>query len=154
MLLPDAPGRIVVRTSAELRGCTYFPPGENSSGLSLVRSARAGDPGDDHANRAKIPNSDRTLTAGICARSLEKRNCCRRSCPAGPNNSLGVALRLAYGNGESTFIHGTSAPDSVGLRVSLGWYAHERRGIFRRYLHQVKTGRWLGIINPAGEICD
>ncbi|VEC53826.1 L,D-transpeptidase YnhG [Klebsiella aerogenes] len=43
--------------------------------------------------------------------------------PAGPNNPLGrYALRLAYGNGEY-LIHGTNAPDSVGLRVQLGLYA-------------------------------
>lgn len=68
----------------------------------------------------KIPNPTWTPTAGIRQRSLERGIKLPPVVPAGPNNPLGrYALRLAHGNGEY-LIHGTSAPDSVGLRVSSG----------------------------------
>ncbi|UMX58529.1 L,D-transpeptidase family protein [Escherichia coli] len=68
----------------------------------------------------KIPNPTWTPTAGIRQRSLERGIKLPPVVPAGPNNPLDrYALRLAHGNGEY-LIHGTSAPDSVGLRVSSG----------------------------------
>jgi L,D-transpeptidase YnhG len=63
----------------------------------------------------KIPNPP-GRHAGIRARSLEQGIKLPPVVPAGPNNPLGrFALRLGVGNGEY-LIHGTSAPDSVGLR--------------------------------------
>jgi L,D-transpeptidase YnhG len=67
----------------------------------------------------KIPNPTWTPTPGIRARSLAQ-GIKLPVVPAGPNNPLGrFALRLGVGHGEY-LIHGTSAPDSVGLRVSSG----------------------------------
>ena len=66
--------------------------------------------------------------------------------PAGPNNPLGrYALRLAYGNGEY-LIHGTSAPDSVGLRVSSGCMRMNAADI-QALFNQVKSGTPVRIIN-------
>ncbi|STX08270.1 L,D-transpeptidase YnhG [Klebsiella pneumoniae] len=66
--------------------------------------------------------------------------------PAGPNNPLGrYALRLAYGNGEY-LIHGTNAPDSVGLRVSSGCMRMNADDI-KALFSQVKTGTPVRIIN-------
>lgn len=66
--------------------------------------------------------------------------------PAGPNNPLGrFALRLGIGNGEY-LIHGTSAPDSVGLRVSSGCMrmnAPDIKALFER----VRVGTRVQIIN-------
>lgn len=66
--------------------------------------------------------------------------------PAGPYNPLGrYALRLAYGNGEY-LIHGTNAPDSVGLRVSSGCMRMNADDI-KALFNQVKTGTPVRIIN-------
>lgn len=66
--------------------------------------------------------------------------------PAGPNNPLGrFALRLAHGNGEY-LIHGTSAPDSVGLRVSSGCIRMNAPDI-KALFAQVRTGTPVRVIN-------
>ncbi len=66
--------------------------------------------------------------------------------PAGPNNPLGrYALRLAHGNGEY-LIHGTSAPDSVGLRVSSGCIRMNAPDI-KALFAQVRTGTPVKVIN-------
>ncbi len=119
MLLPDVPRghcRQPRRTAAVL-----LPAGrESGAGLSAGHwPVRSGNAGDDHPRGAEILTL-RTPTAGIRARSLEKGVTLPAVVPAGPNNPTGrYALRLAYGNGEY-LIHGTNAPDSVGLRVSSG----------------------------------
>jgi L,D-transpeptidase YnhG len=93
----------------------------------------------------KIPNPTWTPTAGIRARSLEKGIKLPPVVPAGPNNPLGrYALRLAYGNGE--YLHGTSAPDSVGLRVSSGCMRMNAADI-QALFNQVKSGTPVRIIN-------
>lgn len=72
--------------------------------------------------------------------------------PAGPNNPLGrYALRLAYGNGEY-LIHGTNAPDSVGLRVSSGCMRMNADDI-KALFSQVKTGTPVRDYQSAGEVC-
>lgn len=121
LLLPDVPREGIVVNLAELR-LYYFPPGENivqvyPIGIGLqgletpIMTTRIGQ---------KIPNPTWTPTVGIRQRSLERGIKLPPVVPAGPNNPLGrYAMRLAYGNGEY-LIHGTSAPDSVGLRVSSG----------------------------------
>ncbi|HCS3604988.1 TPA: L,D-transpeptidase LdtE, partial [Shigella flexneri] len=121
LLLPDAPRQGIIVNLAELR-LYYYPPGENivqvyPIGIGLqgletpVMETRVGQ---------KIPNPTWTPTAGIRQRSLERGIKLLPVVPAGPNNPLGrYALRFAHGNGEY-LIHGTSAPDSVGLRVSSG----------------------------------
>ena len=66
--------------------------------------------------------------------------------PAGPNNPLGrYALRLAHGNGEY-LIHGTSAPDSVGLRVSSGCIRMNAPDI-KALFSSVRTGTPVKVIN-------
>ena len=66
--------------------------------------------------------------------------------PAGPNNPLGrFALRLGIGNGEY-LIHGTSAPDSVGLRVSSGCMRMNAPDI-KALFEQVRVGTPVQIIN-------
>ena len=66
--------------------------------------------------------------------------------PAGPNNPLGrYALRLGIGNGEY-LIHGTSAPDSVGLRVSSGCMRMNAPDI-KALFEQVRVGTRVQIIN-------
>ena len=66
--------------------------------------------------------------------------------PAGPNNPLGrFALRLGVGNGEY-LIHGTSAPDSVGLRVSSGCMRMNAPDI-KALFEQVRVGTRVQIIN-------
>ncbi len=119
MLLPDVPREGIVINLAELR-LYYFPPGENQ--VQVYPLALAGSVWKRRRSRpptsGRIPNPTWTPTAGIRARSLEKGVTLPAVVPAGPNDPLGrYALRLAYGNGEY-LIHGTNAPDSVGLRVS------------------------------------
>ena len=55
------------------------------------------------------------------------------------------ALRLAHGNGEY-LIHGTSAPDSVGLRVSSGCIRMNAPDI-KALFAQVRTGTPVRVIN-------
>ncbi|VTP67220.1 Probable L,D-transpeptidase YnhG precursor [Leclercia adecarboxylata] len=94
----------------------------------------------------KIPNPTWTPTAGIRARSLEKGIKLPPVVPAGPNNPLGrFALRLGVGNGEY-LIHGTSAPDSVGLRVSSGCMRMNAPDI-KALFAQTSVGTRVQIIN-------
>ncbi|KFC11278.1 L,D-transpeptidase [Trabulsiella guamensis ATCC 49490] len=147
LLLPDVPREGIVVNLAELR-LYYFPPGENKVqvypiGIGLqgletpVMETRVGQ---------KIPNPTWTPTVGIRKRSLERGITLPPVVPAGPNNPLGrFALRLAYGHGEY-LIHGTNAPDSVGLRVSSGCIrmnAPDIQALFAR----VKSGTPVKIIN-------
>jgi L,D-transpeptidase YnhG len=132
---------------AELR-LYYFPPGENivqvfPIGIGLqgletpVMETRVGQ---------KIPNPTWTPTPGIRKRSLERGITLPPVVPAGPNNPLGrFALRLAHGNGEY-LIHGTSAPDSVGLRVSSGCIRMNAPDI-KALFAQVRTGTPVRVIN-------
>ena len=94
----------------------------------------------------KIPNPTWTPTAGIRQRSLERGIKLPPVVPAGPNNPLGrYALRLAHGNGEY-LIHGTSAPDSVGLRVSSGCIRMNAPDI-KALFSSVRTGTPVKVIN-------
>ncbi|WP_227673978.1 L,D-transpeptidase family protein [Klebsiella sp. WP8-S18-ESBL-06] len=62
------------------------------------------------------------------------------------HNPLGLyALRLAYGNGEY-LIHGTNAPDSVGLRVSSGCIRMNAPDI-KALFAQVRSGTPVRVIN-------
>ena len=147
MLLPDVPREGIVVNLAELR-LYYFPPGENivqvfPIGIGLqgletpVMETRVGQ---------KIPNPTWTPTPGIRKRSLERGITLPPVVPAGPNNPLGrFALRLAHGNGEY-LIHGTSAPDSVGLRVSSGCIRMNAPDI-KALFAQVRTGTPVRVIN-------
>ncbi|EJF31545.1 MULTISPECIES: L,D-transpeptidase family protein [Enterobacteriaceae] len=147
LLLPDVPREGIVVNLAELR-LYYFPPGQNivqvyPIGIGLqgletpLMTTRIGQ---------KIPNPTWTPTAGIRQRSLEKGIKLPPVVPAGPNNPLGrFAMRLAYGNGEY-LIHGTSAPDSVGLRVSSGCIRMNAPDI-KALFEQTKTGTTVRVIN-------
>jgi L,D-transpeptidase YnhG len=131
---------------AELR-LYYFPPGKTLFRFSAGHwAAGAGNAGDDHAVSQKIPNPTWTPTPGIRARSLEQGIKLPPVVPAGPNNPLGrFALRLGVGNGEY-LIHGTSAPDSVGLRVSSGCMRMNAPDI-KALFEQVRVGTRVQIIN-------
>lgn len=147
LLLPDVPREGIVVNLAELR-LYYFPPGQNivqvyPIGIGLqgletpLMTTRIGQ---------KIPNPTWTPTAGIRQRSLEKGIKLPPVVPAGPNNPLGrFAMRLAYGNGEY-LIHGTSAPDSVGLRVSSGCIRMNAPDI-KALFEQARTGTPVRVIN-------
>lgn len=144
MLLPDVPREGIVVNLAELR-LYYFPPGENLVQVYPLGIGQLGLETPEMTTRVgqKILTL-RTPTAGIRARSLEKGVTLPAVVPAGPNNPPGrYALRLAYGNGEY-LIHGTNAPDSVGLRVSSGCMrmnADDIKALFSR----VKPGRRYGL---------
>ena len=147
MLLPDVPREGIVVNLAELR-LYYFPPGENQVQVYPLGIGQQGLETPEMTTRIgqKIPNPTWTPTAGIRARSLEKGIKLPPVVPAGPNNPLGrYALRLAYGNGEY-LIHGTSAPDSVGLRVSSGCMRMNAADI-QALFSQVKTGTPVRVIN-------
>ncbi|EJM8742369.1 L,D-transpeptidase LdtE [Escherichia coli] len=147
LLLPDAPRQGIIVNLAELR-LYYYPPGENivqvyPIGIGLqgletpVMETRVGQ---------KIPNPTWTPTAGIRQRSLERGIKLPPVVPAGPNNPLGrYALRLAHGNGEY-LIHGTSAPGSVGLRVSSGCIRMNAPDI-KALFSSVRTGTPVKVIN-------
>ncbi|CAI9390829.1 MULTISPECIES: L,D-transpeptidase LdtE [Citrobacter] len=147
LLLPDAPREGIIVNLAELR-LYYYPPGENivqvyPIGIGLqgletpVMETRVGQ---------KIPNPTWTPTAGIRKRSLERGVTLPPVVPAGPNNPLGLfALRLAHGNGEY-LIHGTSQPDSVGLRVSSGCIRMNAPDI-KALFTQVRPGTPVKVIN-------
>ncbi|MDN8600081.1 L,D-transpeptidase LdtE [Citrobacter enshiensis] len=147
LLLPDAPREGIIVNLAELR-LYYYPPGENlvqvfPIGIGLqgletpVMETRVGQ---------KIPNPTWTPTPGIRKRSLERGVTLPPVVPAGPNNPLGrYALRLAHGHGEY-LIHGTSAPDSVGLRVSSGCIRMNAPDI-KALFAQVRTGTPVKVIN-------
>lgn len=147
MLLPDVPREGIVVNLAELR-LYYFPPGQNQVQVYPLGIGQQGLETLEMTTRVgqKIPNPTWTPTAGIRARSLEKGIKLPPVVPAGPNNPLGrYALRLAYGNGEY-LIHGTSAPDSVGLRVSSGCMRMNAADI-QALFSQVKTGTPVRVIN-------
>lgn len=147
MLLPDVPREGIVVNLAELR-LYYFPPGVNQVQVYPLGIGQQGLETPEMTTRIgqKIPNPTWTPTAGIRARSLEKGIKLPPVVPAGPNNPLGrYALRLAYGNGEY-LIHGTSAPDSVGLRVSSGCMRMNAADIHSLF-NQVKSGTPVRIIN-------
>lgn len=147
MLLPDTPREGIVVNLAELR-LYYFPPGENIVQVFPLGIGQLGleTPVTTTRVSQKIPNPTWTPTPGIRARSLEQGIKLHPVVPAGPNNPLGrFALRLGVGNGEY-LIHGTSAPDSVGLRVSSGCMRMNAPDI-KALFEQVRVGTRVQIIN-------
>ncbi|ELW9467590.1 L,D-transpeptidase LdtE [Enterobacter asburiae] len=147
MLLPDTPREGIVVNLAELR-LYYFPPGENIVQVFPLGIGQLGleTPVTTTRVSQKIPNPTWTPTPGIRARSLEQGIKLPPVVPAGPNNPLGrFALRLGVGNGEY-LIHGTSAPDSVGLRVSSGCMRMKAPDI-KALFEQVRVGTRVQIIN-------
>ncbi|HCT3169916.1 TPA: L,D-transpeptidase family protein [Enterobacter asburiae] len=147
MLLPDTPREGIVVNLAELR-LYYFPPGENIVQVFPLGIGQLGleTPVTTTRVSQKIPNPTWTPTPGIRARSLEQGIKLPPVVPAGPNNPLGrFALRLGVGNGEY-LIHGTSAPDSVGLRVSSGCMRMNAPDI-KSLFEQVRVGTRVQIIN-------
>ena len=121
LILPDTPREGIVVNLAELR-LYYYPPGKDMVQVYPIGIGQVGLETPVMVTRIsqKIPNPTWTPPAGIRARSLAKGIELPKVVPAGPGNPLGrYAMRLAKGNGEY-LIHGTSAPDSVGLRVSSG----------------------------------
>lgn len=147
MLLPDTPREGIVVNLAELR-LYYFPPGENRVQVYPLGIGQLGleTPVTTTRVSQKIPNPTWTPTAGIRARSLAQGIKLPPVVPAGPNNPLGrFALRLGVGNGEY-LIHGTSAPDSVGLRVSSGCMRMNAPDI-KALFSQVRVGTRVQIIN-------
>ncbi|MDU3920650.1 MAG: L,D-transpeptidase family protein [Klebsiella pneumoniae] len=147
MLLPDTPREGIVVNLAELR-LYYFPPGENIVQVFPLGIGQLGleTPVTTTRVSQKIPNPTWTPTPGIRARSLDQGIKLPPVVPAGPNNPLGgFALRLGVGNGEY-LIHGTSAPDSVGLRVSSGCMRMNAPDI-KALFEQVRVGARVQIIN-------
>ncbi|MGP8848870.1 L,D-transpeptidase LdtE [Enterobacter asburiae] len=147
MLLPDTPREGIVVNLAELR-LYYFPPGENIVQVFPLGIGQLGleTPVTTTRVSQKIPNPTWTPTPGIRARSLEQGIKLPPVVPAGPNNPLGrFALRLGVGNGEY-LIHGSSAPDSVGLRVSSGCMRMNAPDI-KALFEQVRVGTRVQIIN-------
>lgn len=147
MLLPDTPREGIVVNLAELR-LYYFPPGQNIVQVFPLGIGQLGleTPVTTTRVSQKIPNPTWTPTPGIRARSLEQGIKLPPVVPAGPNNPLGrFALRLGVGNGEY-LIHGTSAPDSVGLRVSSGCMRMNGPDI-KALFEQVRVGTRVQIIN-------
>ncbi|WP_368746776.1 L,D-transpeptidase LdtE [Enterobacter cancerogenus] len=147
MLLPDTPREGIVVNLAELR-LYYFPPDENRVEVYPLGIGQLGleTPVSTTRVSQKIPNPTWTPTAGIRARSLAQGIKLPPVVPAGPNNPLGrFALRLGIGNGEY-LIHGTSAPDSVGLRVSSGCMRMNAPDI-KALFEQVRVGTRVQIIN-------
>ncbi|MFJ5852310.1 L,D-transpeptidase family protein [Enterobacter cancerogenus] len=147
MLLPDTPREGIVVNLAELR-LYYFPPDENRVEVYPLGIGQLGleTPVSTTRVSQKIPNPTWTPTAGIRARSLAQGIKLPPVVPAGPNNPLGrFALRLGIGNGEY-LIHGTSAPNSVGLRVSSGCMRMNAPDI-KALFEQVRVGTRVQIIN-------
>ena len=147
ILLPDTPREGIVVNLAELR-LYYFPPGENIVQVFPLGIGQLGleTPVTTTRVSQKIPNPTWPPTPGIRARSLEQGIKLPPVVPAGPNNPLGrFALRLGVGNGEY-LIHGTSAPDSVGLRVSSGCMRMNAPDI-KALFEQVRVGTRVQIIN-------
>ena len=147
MLLPDTTREGIVVNLAELR-LYYFPPGQNIVQVFPLGIGQLGleTPVTTTRVSQKIPNPTWTPTPGIRARSLEQGIKLPPVVPAGPNNPLGrFALRLGVGNGEY-LIHGTSAPDSVGLRVSSGCMRMNAPDI-KALFEQVRVGTRVQIIN-------
>ncbi|HHD7238009.1 TPA: L,D-transpeptidase family protein [Enterobacter cloacae] len=147
MLLPDTPREGIVVNLAELR-LYYYPSGGNIVQVFPLGIGQLGleTPVTTTRVSQKIPNPTWTPTPGIRARSLEQGIKLPPVVPAGPNNPLGrFALRLGVGNGEY-LIHGTSAPDSVGLRVSSGCMRMNAPDI-KALFEQVRVGTRVQIIN-------
>lgn len=147
MLLPDTPREGIVVNLAELR-LYYFPPGEKIVQVFPLGIGKQGleTPVTITHVSQKIPNPTWTPTPGIRARSLEQGIKLPPVVPAGPNNPLGrFALRLGVGHGEY-LIHGTSAPDSVGLRVSSGCMRMNAPDI-KALFGQARVGTRVQIIN-------
>lgn len=147
LLLPDVPREGIVVNVAELR-LYYFPPGENKVQVFPIGIGLQGLETPVMVTRVgqKIPNPTWTPTPGIRQRSLAKGKTLPAVVPAGPNNPLGrYALRLAYGHGEY-LIHGTNAPDSVGLRVSSGCMRMNAPDI-QALFSQVRPGTPVRVIN-------
>ncbi|MEX3021033.1 L,D-transpeptidase family protein [Kluyvera sp. STS39-E] len=147
MLLPDVPREGIVVNLAELR-LYYFPPGAQQVQVYPIGIGLQGLETPEMTTRVgqKIPNPTWTPTAGIRKRSLERGVTLPAVVPAGPGNPLGLyALRLAYGNGEY-LIHGTNAPDSVGLRVSSGCIRMNAPDI-KSLFAQVRSGTPVRVIN-------
>lgn len=147
MLLPDTTREGIVVNLAELR-LYYFPPGQNIVQVYPLGIGQLGleTPVTTTRVSQKIPNPTWTPTPGIRARSLEQGIKLPPVVPAGPNNPLGrFALRLGVGNGEY-LIHGTSAPDSVGLRVSSGCMRMNAPDI-KALFEQVRVGTRVQIID-------
>ena len=147
MLLPDTPREGIVVNLAELR-LYYFPPGENIVQVFPLGIGQLGleTPVTTTRVSQKNPNPTWTPTAGIRARSLAQGVTLPPVVPAGPDNPLGrFARRLGVGNGEY-LIHGTSAPDSVGLRVSSGCMRMNAPDI-KALFGQVRVGTRVQIIN-------
>ncbi|WP_437889054.1 L,D-transpeptidase LdtE [Phytobacter sp. V91] len=147
MLLPDTPREGIVVNLTELR-LYYFPPGKNIVQVFPLGIGQLGLETPVSVTRVsqKIPNPTWTPTAGIRARSQAMGITLPPVVPAGPNNPLGrFALRLGIGNGEY-LIHGTNAPDSVGLRASSGCMRMNAADI-ETLFSQVTTGTRVAIIN-------
>jgi len=147
MLLPDTPREGIVVNLAELR-LYYYPPGQNIVQVFPLGIGQQGLETPVSVTRVsqKIPNPTWTPTAGIRARSLANGITLPPVVPAGPNNPLGrFALRLGIGHGEY-LIHGTNAPDSVGLRASSGCMRMNAADI-ETLFSQVTTGTRVAIIN-------
>ncbi len=146
LLLPDAPRQGIIVNLAEPAPLLLSAGRKYRAGLSdRYWFAGAGNAGDGNWRRA-IPNPTWTPTAGIRQRSLERGIKLPPVVPAGPNNPLGrYELRLAHGNGEY-LIHGTSAPDSVGLRVSSGCIVLNAPDI-KALFSSVRTGTPVKVIN-------
>lgn len=147
LLLPDTPREGIVVNLAELR-LYYYPPGKNIVQVYPIGIGQVGLETPVMVTRVsqKIPNPTWTPPAGIRARSLAQGIDLPKVVPAGPNNPLGrYAMRLAHGNGEY-LIHGTNAPDSVGLRVSSGCI-RMNAGDIKALFAQVPHGTRVEIIN-------
>lgn len=147
MLLPDTPREGIVVNLAELR-LYYFPLDKNSVQVYPIGIGLQGLETPVSVTRVsqKIPNPTWTPTAGIRARSKAAGIELPAVVPAGPHNPLGrFALRLGIGNGEY-LIHGTNAPDSVGLRVSSGCIRMNAADIEALFA-QVAKGTKVTIIN-------
>ncbi|WP_039058239.1 L,D-transpeptidase family protein [Enterobacter sp. Bisph1] len=147
LILPDTPREGIVINLAELR-LYYFPPDKNSVQVYPIGIGQQGLETPVSVTRVsqKIANPTWTPTAGIRARSLAKGIELPPVVPAGPHNPLGqFALRLGIGNGEY-LIHGTNAPNSVGLRVSSGCIRMGAPDI-EALFDQVSAGTRVTIIN-------
>ncbi len=147
MLLPDTEREGIVVNLAELR-LYFYPPGENIVQVYPLGIGQLGleTPVSTTRVSQKIPNP-----TGPPQRASERAHWPEGIklppvVPAGPNNPLGrFALRLGIGNGEY-LIHGTSAPDSVGLRVSSGCMRMNAPDI-KALFEQVRVGTRVQIIN-------
>lgn len=147
MLLPDSPREGIVVNLAELR-LYYFPPAKNQVQVYPLGIGQSGleTPEMTTYIGQKIRHPAWTPSTGIRERSRAQGIILPAIIPAGANNPLGqYALRLAYGNGEY-LIHGTNAPDSVGLRASSGCMRMNSADI-QALFDQVSIGTPVRVIN-------